>query len=438
MSLTSGVPGDFLDIKMQLMNKDDDITRLLERASKDGSFNLDNWSSIVGRILNRLESIVRDDFPPVVYRPALPVVRPQDVLPSQDTSEVSQFTNKENAAPPSSPPTITRPPVPIFPVEEAEKPGEDFLDGLPSHLKLIIKTITTNLTSNFSLAPPYTFQRFSELILNPRTHYRTLPTYLNALDRVLSVSSPVSIFPLVLPTISNDSQSALQNGLVPGSAPAPLGSDESLGGALLSPIPWLRDHHQQQEIRTESTQMINGPNGTGSMETVTVSMNGVASLAPSPAAQLPDSMHESGAVSQGELLRQEQEAGIIPVTQTQQAGRQTRSATRSAAALAVAAEKETEGEVEETPHVRGPEEVGVEDTGPQDTEKIMTGTFDIEAATGRSLTAEVEKEEDQAMEQRPDGVVVAETALPPKNAPSAVDGGDEPKRGEGGAHDANL
>ena len=254
---------------------------------------------------------------------------------------------------------------------------------LPPFLDPVYQSIITNLTTTFSKAPPHTLQRLSELILHPRAHYRTLPTYLRAVERVVSVSSPLSLFPLPSTTVSTDASSTLLNGVTHTSNIA-LGSDESLGGALLTPISWLRE--QQSEIRTESTETIDGPNGAGSIETVSILVNG-ANI--TPAQQLAETMREAGAVTQGELLRQEQEAGVVPLTQTQ-TGRQTRSATaRSAAASAAAGGRhdteEASDSKEDAPHARGPEEVGMEDMGPQAESKIVSGAFDVEAATGRTV-----------------------------------------------------
>merc|ERR1711881_694212 len=77
------------------------------------------------------------------------------------------------------------------------------------------------------------------------------------------------------------------------------------------------------ELQTSSTEMVEGPNGAGRIETVNV-VNGVmTSVSTSPAAGLASSSRDGqtteealraeGAVTQGELLRQEQEAGVIPV-----------------------------------------------------------------------------------------------------------------------------
>ena len=95
-------------------------------------------------------------------------------------------------------------------------------------------------------------------------------------------------------------------------------------------------------------------------------------------------MRDVGAVTQGELLRQEQEAGVVPVSQVYM-GRQTRSATARGMTEDESGQAQgSEEEEPEHPHARGPEEVGVEDTGPQE----RTGAkseFDVDAALGRTI-----------------------------------------------------
>jgi hypothetical protein len=108
-----------------------------------------------------------------------------------------------------------------------------------------LRAIRSSITSFFEEKPPHTIQRLAELILEPTKHYKTLPAYLRAVDRVVSVTSSADIFPFNTSSPANDQS----NGLVhPGNSSgvylAPdyahgLGSDESLGGALLTPIPWL-------------------------------------------------------------------------------------------------------------------------------------------------------------------------------------------------------
>lgn len=254
------------------------------------------------------------------------------------------------------------------------------------------------------------------------------------------------------------------------------GSDEALGGALLTPIPWIthgqrptagltaqpsqlsqaQQAQQAQsavssqdvttefegEVRTESTERIDGPNGVGSIETVSVSVNGIPSMGA-----------RGVSVTQGELLRQEQEAGLVPVSQlvpshhiqlgpnasaaaqqqiqarihqqralaqSQDQARALSSAelpdslssasntsTPSSATLegegvdaaadnalgAIESVHSNNAEDDEKPHARGPEEIGADDLGPQTTSSstlavsATTGAvrqgIDIQAAVGR-------------------------------------------------------
>lgn len=110
---------------------------------------------------------------------------------------------------------------------------------LPPPLALLLDSIKSTLRSLFTAKPPHTIQRLAELILHPNLHYRTLPAYLRALDRVVCVTSSAEVFQL---------QNCQPNGVVNGAATGPTsgllfehapGSDEALGGALLTPIPWL-------------------------------------------------------------------------------------------------------------------------------------------------------------------------------------------------------
>ena len=93
--------------------------------------------------------------------------------------------------------------------------------------------------------------------------------------------------------------------------------------------------------------MIDGPNGLGGIETVTVSMNGISSTRGDMTVSPPNetngivSLRAEGGVTQGELLRQEQRAGVVPVTQLSHRGN-----------------VDGLGEVDELPHARGPEEIG--------------------------------------------------------------------------------
>jgi hypothetical protein len=264
--------------------------------------------------------------------------------------------------------------------------------------------------------------------VSPNAHYRFLPSYLRAVDRVISVSSSTSIFPL--PQAILPSNSSLVNGTFSSTnARDSLGSDESLGGALLTPIPWLRGDRSRDEgsqnsneLVSESTEMVEGPNGTGRIETVTVSNGMLSSVTRStsngsnlPAQQTTnvEALRDSGAVTQGELLRQEQEAGVVPINQAHgHTTRNLRSTSSNAntsispspsslsllstnqqhAETSVSTQpNETTGsetivptteEEAERPHARGPAEIGAEDMGPQST-RTLGAKLDIEAAVGR-------------------------------------------------------
>jgi hypothetical protein len=145
------------------------------------------------------------------------------------------------------------------------------------------------------------------------------------------------------------------------------------------------------EVKTESTEMIEGPNGPGGIETVSVSVNGISSTTASSSDPDMASLRAEGGITQGELLRQEQKAGVVPAAQLH--GNRGDSDGR--------------GEDDEIPHVRGPDEMTMEDMGPQrdmsGTERIGPGIgmqgIDIEAAVGRKLTREVKEDEDMKPEE---------------------------------------
>ncbi|PWW73337.1 hypothetical protein C7212DRAFT_359483 [Tuber magnatum] len=201
--------------------------------------------------------------------------------------------SQDGVSSPSSPKMLPPPVVPAFPspppapfVKEATPPPPGALD---SEDEILLASLSNILTTQFDAAPPYTIQRLSELIRYPNAHYKSLSKYLRAIQRVLSVSSPTTAFPL--PPSAVDS-------MPNGAASFNLGSDESLGGALLSPIPWLAE-----SSLTEGTEGVNG-------------------------------------VSQGELLRQEQELNIVPAAQVS-------------------------SPPEAGMHAEGPPALGPEDVGPQ-------------------------------------------------------------------------
>ncbi|CAJ2499906.1 Uu.00g027590.m01.CDS01 [Anthostomella pinea] len=345
-------PADQTTGRMMEIEEDD----ILRNVAAGGSMDFSAWPALLPRVVSRIEKvehghIAHDDFPipTLPPPPSTTITIPSSIphptnepgsettanflspLPSSPTepasSSSSQDTNKENtpvaqrtAAPPTSVPARAAP----------LPPGT-----LPPQVAHMLSEITSTLTSTFPTNPPHTLQRLSELVLAPKGHYRSLTNYLHALDRVVRVTSSLDIYPL--PLVHAESTAALPNG-DSDMAPAPSlwaapGSDEALGGALLTPIPWLQASHQgiggggspqpqhspptattsetpgpandlEGEVRTESTETIDGPNGVGSIETVSVSVNGIPSMGA-----------RGVGVTQGELLRQEQRAGVVPVSQ---------------------------------------------------------------------------------------------------------------------------
>lgn len=234
---------------------------------------------------------------------------------------------------------------------------------------------------------------------------------------MVHVSSGAHVFPLP-PAIPDPSAAAsvLSNGKLPGGAdplsiswgnPAVgggLGSDESLGGALLTPISWLTKANGthsplEGEVKTESTETIDGPNGPGGVETVSVSINGISSPREVKDGVIEDTaaaLRAEGGITQGELLRQEQRAGVVPAHQLKD-------------------------EEDEIPHARGPEEVGMEDLGPQEGSSsqvrgpnVALHGINVEAAVGRK--AEFPHEQEEEKEQEGSDVDMEEGNRTPKRS----------------------
>lgn len=130
-----------------------------------------------------------------------------------------------------------------------------------------------------------------------------------------------------------------------------LGSDESLGGALLTPIPWLRNGIGGEDSSEDSTQL--DSNNSGSTDGFDDHM-----VFPHTHGESDPLVPEraDGSVTQGELMRLEQEAGVIPVTQSTHDPIVNRNISGSEEGLYV-----DEGEL--IPHARGPDVVGSVDMG---------------------------------------------------------------------------
>lgn len=399
---------------------------ILANAARDGSLDVSEWPRVLENVLQRLHDIVHSEFS--LPRPSPPSSAPRNLdsyllaaspaqeppssqneahTESQDPSErdllsqQSSSTNKENNAPlmPPPAPAVSRHSAPRnMPSGDAEDPLGPFPDLAASYRSSI-----HILKESFASSPPYTVQRLAELVLHPRKHYRYLPPYLNALDRVVSVSSPTTSFPLphqvvpngILHTNGEEERSGNSSG------------DEGLGGALLTPIPWLRSAHAHEEtarqpdgeLHTEGSETIDGPNGAGRIETVSVTVNGVSSTGPAHpsssgshdtngALTTEQELREQGAVTQGELLRQEQEAGVVPVNQLN--SRRGLMAARSGAMGPDMSASTEEPEQDDSPHARGPEDIGMEDLGPQAGAIGAGRPLDLEAALGRSKSTSPE------------------------------------------------
>lgn len=167
----------------------------------------------------------------------------------QDPSTLPSSSNKENANPTDrqAPPRRTVPsaaatsastePVPDSRPDSFSAPANQ---SFPAPLMLLLNSIRSTMRFYFTSKPPHTIQRLAELILRPTSHYRNLPAYLRAVDRVVSVTSSADIFPSQMHASANQ-PNGLANGIggVFEAFDHVHGSDESLGGALLTPIPWL-------------------------------------------------------------------------------------------------------------------------------------------------------------------------------------------------------
>ena len=392
-----------------------------------------------------LPQITHNDFPiPKLPPPPPPFRAPSEgrllsPLPSSPL-EHSDEADKENA--PAAPPATQPQQEP-----QALEPGQ-----LPQQIADILAEINRQLLT-FPTHPPHTVQRLAELVLTPRRHYRALASYLHAVDRVIQVTSGTNKYPLPPAVLdvsatedgADDSKDPAASVNWGNPANASVGSDEALGGALLTPIPWLTRRSPESngngttngaQIHSEGTETISGPNGMGSVETVSVSVNGVPSMG-----------HSRG-VTQGELLRQEQRAGLVPVSQLARNAELAAEATHDAEDddehhhhhRNHDAEEEEEHVPEEedaVPHARGPEEIGVGDTGPQgDTTSYMgeggvsMRAIDVEAAVGRKHGEDATESGDRASDEDQSGGSVAGTK---REAEPSAEGEPTKKMKEGDA-----
>ena len=231
------------------------------------------------------------------------------------------------------------------------------------------------MRTKFARLPPHTMQRLAELVVRPRDHYRFAGPYLRAIDRVISVSSTANVFPLV-PIQRAAGHLPNGTGTLIGTGSSwndLLDGDENLGGALLTPIPWLQ-HDAADDMRSDvsrGTDMVNGTNGHDQADINSEDDD----FGDDDDDEQPGSLRTGGAVTQGELLRQEQEAGIVPSNEP--IGRHA-----STGMMRAAPDDASFSEGEDHPQPSGPCEVGVEDMGPQ-VPGDAPGRFDVDVALGR-------------------------------------------------------
>ncbi|KAL4881577.1 hypothetical protein BJY04DRAFT_188375 [Aspergillus karnatakaensis] len=346
----------------------------LEIAANGGSMDLEKWPGIVEPLLERLEYIIYNVFPmPAAPPEASSLQFNQQYLnptPSflHDPNPIPSSSNKENAAPPDlqtpprPPPSSLLPPSSTERIPDSQPASQAAVANttLPVPLLLILQSIQSTLRSLFTSKPPHTIQRLSELILRPNAHYRTLPAYLRALDRVVSVTSSADIFPLPMQSVAATAQPQA-NGTLNGTENAfivsdtTFGSDESLGGALLTPIPWLNNASASSP----------GPEGSA-LDDASITTTASAS--------------NSAETLQNQLLTQPADpAQAAPENPTLIEGE-------------IAAEPTEEIPTDEIPHARGPSLLGVHDMGLQDGKGVEMTLLNTAAEPGTKA-----EDEDQEM-----------------------------------------
>lgn len=180
--------------------------------------------------------------------------------------------------------------------------------------------------------------------------------------------------------------------------------------------------------------MIDGPNGMGGIETVSVSVNGISSVTAQASNESEiASLRAEGGITQGELLRQEQRAGVVPATQ-----------------LGGRGDSDGLGEEDELPHARGPEEIGMEDMGPQHsagsgTERGVVGMqgIDIEAAVGRRLDTKTDDDDEedvekQVMDEEEAAAESKEPSTPKRDADEEMGGEEKRIKSDEGAKSEDV
>ncbi|KAL1839871.1 hypothetical protein VTJ49DRAFT_1057 [Mycothermus thermophilus] len=433
----------------------DTADKILSQAALDGSMDYAVWPELLPVVLARIEKIAHTEFripnlptPPPAAPPRPSSPRFIAPLPSSDPVDApdgtgtpsSQGTDKENADPTAQPPRRASA-APAADVPSQQPSGTTATSTLPKPIADMLDEVLSVLRTNFPRYPPHTIQRLSELVLKPRQHYRNLVPWLHALDRVVHVTSGANTYPLppALPDIG--AMSLLVNG-AGGAGPTggmtidtdaannnnnsnnnDPGSDEALGGALLTPIPWLartvsgdgsdgddgegsdvgssnsspalpapqqqfqlqlQQRHLEARVQTESTETIEGPNGMGSIETVSISVNGI----PSTGASVASFLVQRSSLVQPPPLRQQQQQQ----QQQRQADGEEDATMKDGPGSGSKSDAHDDGEgeeEEEIPHARGPAEIGPADTGPLEpavAELIRSSASSIASSGRRSAS----------------------------------------------------
>ncbi|KAK6520139.1 hypothetical protein TWF506_000424 [Arthrobotrys conoides] len=358
------------------MKSDEELEALVNQLALDSTIALDDWPDVLQFMLKRLEWIAYNSFPlpkpPPLLAPKPPVsisresttiIQSSEEEQTPDPSELTGDTRESSSTPTAAPtvdveatqtqqdPTVQVPassqpndPPSVSSTQSTTIPATQFPSDatnsnnvekfLPPTLLSSLNTLVALLNNKFSTAPPHTVQRFAELISKPNKHYRSLAKFLRACHRVVSVTSGADRFPL---PVSHEGQ--------PSSNAIPIGSglvndDDGATGATLTPIPWASAREYVAN---------NGVDAAGSP----VSDEGVAALV---------SDEGGNGISQGELLRKEQEADVVI----------------------------TEGVNEDGPVVGGPPELGAADVGPQ-----PPGTVFGEAPKNVDVDVDGDKEGDK-------------------------------------------
>ncbi|KAJ6264548.1 hypothetical protein Dda_0695 [Drechslerella dactyloides] len=376
------------------MKSDEELDALVNQIAANSKVALEEWPDVLDHMLKRLDWIAHNSFPlpkppPTLPKPPVSLSRESTVLVQPSEEQDSQSNSQTGAAAATEnhdtdTPSQNQPAEPTAPtvdVEATQEPTQsqevatdvdstqtttipstqlagDTMDAdadgeanptsngngnggdsssderfLPPALKTALADIVQLLRTSFATAPPHTVQRFAELILKPTRHYHTLPKYLRAVNRVVGVTSGMDKFPL--PTS--------RDGLAVPNA-VPLGSglvydhDDGATGATLTPIPWAS---AREYIANTGVGTVGSPLGEDEVA-VLIGEAGASGIG----------------ISQGELVRREQKAGVAPVPQLE--GGAAEDVLQQAA---------------------GPPELGAADVGPQPEGRVF-GPIAGEATDG--------------------------------------------------------